>query len=67
MKFVRPNCENCICSEVCSIKSDVDMFKNDLQSMEFYNGKTYAERLSPLSVQIECKCYMDIDSVNQNA
>lgn len=61
MQFVRPNCENCVCKDVCSIKADVDLFKNDLQNMEFYNGKRYADILSPLSIHIECKHYMDAE------
>ena len=59
MKFVRPDCETCICSEVCSIKSDVSLFRTDLANMEFCNGKVYQDRISPLVVKIECRNYVN--------
>lgn len=63
MKFIRPDCEQCISYEVCGIKSDVSLFRNDLANMEFCNGKTYMERLSTLVVKVECNHFIPVNNM----
>lgn len=55
MQFTRPNCEQCVCEPVCSLKTDVSLFKNDLEQMKYTETKMYVDRLSDLTVKIECR------------
>ena len=59
MYFVKHNCEKCACHDVCSVKTDVNSFRTDMMKMEWYGGKTYAERLDMITVKLECKNYID--------
>lgn len=59
MYFVKNNCSTCACEEICSVKSDVESFRLDMMKLEWFNGKTYAERLPMVTVKVECKNYID--------
>ena len=59
MYFVKNNCRTCACEEICSVKTDVESFRLDMMKLEWFNGKTYAERLPMVTVKVECKNYID--------
>ena len=60
MQFVRPDCKNCIKTDVCSLKLEVDIFRDNLKSLPYHSGKTYAQHKTDLIVKIECPHFVRV-------
>lgn len=59
MQFVRNKCINCACANVCKVKTDIELFRNDLMNLGYFGGIKYASLLPQLTVRIECNNYID--------
>jgi len=64
MQIKRQDCESCIHYEICSVKTDIDLFKNDTQKMIEEKGKTYASIVKPFRIEITCSHFIRADVFN---
>lgn len=64
MFFARNKCDTCACVDVCSVRADIDSFRLDMMKLEWFNGKTYAERLPMVTVKVECNNYIDKEKMH---
>ena len=58
MQIKRQDCESCIHYEICSVKTDIDLFKNDLHQMLKEKGQTYASIVKPFEITVTCKHFI---------
>ena len=65
MYIKRQNCETCIHYDVCSVRTDIDLFKNDVQNMIKDKGQTYASIIKPFRVDITCSHFINAGSINK--
>lgn len=63
----RQNCESCVHYEICGIKTDIDLFKNDVQKMLAEKGKTYASIIKPFGIKVTCSHFTTLESLKEKS